>query len=61
MFTIETKREALRKLTKLDRKRKETIREIVSVLKLDPIPFRKADISKLKGYNNVYRIREQET
>ena len=57
MFTIETKREALRKLTKLDRKRKETIREIVSILKLDPIPFRKADVSKLKGYNNVYRIR----
>jgi len=29
----------------------------VSILKLNPIPFRKADISKLKGYDNVYRIR----
>lgn len=57
MFTIEIKRKALRKLTKLNRKRKETIKEIVSILKLDPIPFRKADVSKLKGYDNVYRIR----
>jgi len=61
MFTIEIKRKALRKLTKLDRKRKKTIKEIVSILKLYPIPFKKADVSKLKGYNNVYRIRAGET
>lgn len=57
MFNIEIKRKALRKLTKLDQKRKKTVKEIVSILKLDPIPFRKADVSKLKGYDNVYRIR----
>jgi len=43
MFTIEIKRKALRKLTKLDKKRKETIKEIISILKLYPIPFKKAD------------------
>jgi len=53
MFTIEIKRKALRKLTKLDKKRKETIKEIISILKLYPIPFKKADVSKLKGYDNV--------
>jgi len=42
MFTIEIKRKALRKLTKLDRKRKETAKEIVSILKVDPVPFRKS-------------------
>jgi len=57
MFTIKIKRKALRKLTKLDQKRKKTVKETVSILKLDPIPFRKADVSKLKGYDNVYRIR----
>ena len=57
MFTIEIKRKALRKLTKLDKKRKATIKEIVSILKLYPIPFKKADVSKLKGYPNIYRIR----
>jgi mRNA interferase RelE/StbE len=57
MFNIEIKRKALRKLTKLDQKKKETIKEIISILKQDPIPFRKVDVSKLKGYNNIYRIR----
>jgi mRNA interferase RelE/StbE len=57
MFNIEIKRKALRKLTKLDQKKKETIKEIMSILKQDPIPFRKVDVSKLKGYNNIYRIR----
>jgi len=57
MFSIKIKRKALRKLTKLDQKRKKTIEETVSILKQNPIPFRKADVSKLKGYNNIYRIR----
>lgn len=57
MFNIEIKRKDLRKLTKLDQKKKETIKEIISILKQDPIPFRKVDVSKLKGYNNIYRIR----
>ena len=57
MFTIEIKRKALRKLTKLDQKRKKAVKEIASILKIEPIPFKKADVSKLKGYDNVYRIR----
>ena len=57
MFNIRIKRKALKKLTRLDERRKKTTREIVSILKLDPIPFRKADVSKLKGYDNIYRIR----
>lgn len=57
MFNIEIKRKALRKLAKLEQKRKKTIKETVSILKLYPVPFKKADVSKLKGYDNVYRIR----
>jgi len=57
MFNIKIKRKALKKLTKLDEKRKKIIKEIVSILKLDPVPFRKADVSKLKGYDNIYRTR----
>jgi mRNA interferase RelE/StbE len=29
----------------------------VLILKTDPIPFRKLDVCKLKGYDNTYRIR----
>lgn len=57
MFTVEVKRRALRKLEELDEKRKKRLEEIIILLKDDPIPFRKVDLSKLKGYENIYRIR----
>lgn len=57
MFNIKIKRKALRRLAKLDEKRKRKIKRIVLILKNDPIPFRRVDICKLKGYDNTYRIR----
>jgi mRNA interferase RelE/StbE len=57
MFNIKIKRKALRRLAKLDEKRKRRIRRIVLILKNDPIPFRRVDVCKLKGYDNTYRIR----
>jgi len=57
MFNIKIKRKALRKLTKLDGKRKRRIKRTVLILKNDPIPFRKLDVCKLRGYDNTYRIR----
>jgi len=57
MFTVEVKRRALRKLEKLDEKRKRKLEEIIMVLKEDPVPFRKMDLCKLRGYHNEYRIR----
>lgn len=57
MFNIKIKRKALRRLTKLDEKRKRKIKRIVLILKSDPIPFRRVDICKLEGYDNTYRIR----
>ena len=57
MFNIKIKRRALRRLAKLDEMRRRRIRRIVLVLKNDPIPFRRVDVCKLKGYDNTYRIR----
>jgi len=57
MFQVKIKRKALRKLQKLDQKRRKNVREIVLILKTDPLPFRRADVNKLKGYDNIYRIR----
>ena len=57
MFAINVKRKARRKLEKLTPKQKENILQIIELLKDDPIPFRKADVSKLKGCNDTYRIR----
>jgi len=57
MFSIDIKRKALRKLMELDEKRKRAADQVVTILKTDPVPFRKTDVCKLKGYDNVYRIR----
>lgn len=57
MFTINIKRKALRKLAQLNPKQKQTIHQIILILKNDPIPFRKTDICKLQGYRDAYRIR----
>jgi len=57
MFTIKIKRKALRTLAKTDRKQKQKIKSVILILKNDPIPFKKADICKLKGCDNTYRIR----
>jgi mRNA interferase RelE/StbE len=57
MFRVEAKRRALRALAKLTIKRKSRIKEVILILKNDPIPFRRLDVAKLKGYENTYRIR----
>ena len=57
MFNIKIKRKALKTLAKTDRKQKQKIKSVILILKNDPIPFKKADVYKLKGYDNTYRIR----
>ena len=57
MFAIKIKRKALRKIAKLTEKQKQNIKMVILTLKTDPIPFRKADVCKLQGYENTYRIR----
>jgi mRNA interferase RelE/StbE len=57
MFAIKIKRKALRKLSKLNPKQKRNIETLIPILKNDPIPFKKADVCKLRGYDSTYRIR----
>ncbi|MCJ7698686.1 type II toxin-antitoxin system RelE/ParE family toxin [Candidatus Bathyarchaeota archaeon] len=57
MFAVNIKRKALRNLEKLDKKQKQRIAAIIGILKKDPIPFRRADVCKLRGYESTYRIR----
>ena len=57
MFAVKIKRKALRNLAKASSKQKQEIKLVVTLLKNDPIPFKKTDVSKLKGYGNTYRIR----
>ena len=57
MFRIEAKKRAIKFIETLNSTRKERIREIILVLKQNPVPIRQVDLAKLKGYDNLYRIR----
>ena len=57
MFRVEAKKRTLKILKRLSQERKNKIKEVITTLKSDPIPFRKFDVAKLKGYENTYRIR----
>ena len=57
MFRVEAKKGTLKILKRLSQERKNKIKEVITTLKSDPIPFKKFDVAKLKGYNNIYRIR----
>ena len=57
MIKIEAKKRVLKTLRDLDRDRKNRIKEALLILSNDPLPFKKLDVIKLKGYENTYRIR----
>jgi len=57
MFKVEAKKRTLKILERLNEERKNKIKELIATLKSEPIPFRKFDIAKLRGYENTYRIR----
>ena len=57
MFRVTAKRRVLKVLEGLDRERKKRFEEVLLILKKNPVPFRELDVVKLKGYENMYRIR----
>jgi len=57
MFKVEAKKRTLKILKRLSEERKNKIKDVITTLKSDPVPFRKFDVAKLKGYENTYRIR----
>ncbi|NLE06075.1 MAG: type II toxin-antitoxin system RelE/ParE family toxin [Crenarchaeota archaeon] len=57
MFTVKIKRKALKNLAKINIEEKLHLKETILLLKTDPLPFKKTDICKLKGYDNTYIIR----
>jgi len=57
LFCVIAKNSVLKDLKKLQPKIKRRIRDLMLVLKADPIPYKKYDVKKLIGYENVFRIR----
>ena len=56
-FTIEIKRKALKFIESLDARKKVRVGEVVLTLRDDPVPFKKEDVVKLRGFDSTYRIR----
>jgi len=57
MFKIKAKKNTLKFLRKLSKGKRSKVKEVIAVLKSDPIPFRRLDVVKLRGHENIYRIR----
>jgi len=56
-YTIQTSRKVLKQLEKLPLHVKRRFEEILKILKNYPVPIFKCDVKKMKGYENVYRVR----
>jgi mRNA interferase RelE/StbE len=51
------KSKAFKKLEKFPKGIRKRIEELILILKENPLPYLKFDLVKMKGYENVYRIR----
>lgn len=57
MFQLSLKRRAVRFLERADAKREAELMTLLAALKDNPVPVKAYDISKLEGYEDVYRVR----
>ena len=56
-FKIKAKKRVITFIAKISAKQKKKIEELLLLLKDEPIPVKSADVAKLKGFDNIYRIR----
>lgn len=56
-FKIKAKKRAITFITKISDKQKKKIEELLLLLKDEPVPVKSSDVAKLKGFDNIYRIR----
>jgi len=57
LFEVNAKKSVLKVTSRLDPKRKEKLKDVLTTLKDNPVPVRIYDVAKLKGYDSIYRIR----
>jgi len=57
LFSLRIKRKQLRVIERLLTRQKTAVKDLLEIMKTDPVPARRFDVVKLKGYDNIYRIR----
>jgi hypothetical protein len=53
LFTVVAKGRAAKSIESLELKKKQRVKEIIFILKENPVPVGQADIVKLKGYDSM--------
>jgi len=56
-FNVNVKRRAFKALERLPRDYRLRVLEVLDELSANPIPFKRYDLKKLKGYEDTFRIR----
>ncbi|MEB3780828.1 MAG: type II toxin-antitoxin system RelE/ParE family toxin [Desulfurococcales archaeon] len=57
VFVVKVKRRAFKALERLPRDYRLRVLEALDKLSTNPIPFKRYDLKKLKGYEDTFRIR----
>ena len=57
VFVVKVKRRAFKALERLPRDYRLRVLEALDELSTNPIPFKRYDLKKLKGYEDTFRIR----
>jgi len=57
VFNVKVKRRAFKALERLPRDYRLRVLEVLDELSANPIPFKKYNLRKLKGYEDTFRIR----
>jgi mRNA interferase RelE/StbE len=57
-FEIRIKDRPLKFISQLQKRDREILQENILLLKTDPVPVKSLDVTKMKGYKNIYRIRK---
>ncbi len=57
VFNVKVKRRAFKALERLPRDYRLRVLEALDELSTNPIPFKRYDLKKLKGYEGTFRIR----
>lgn len=56
-YTVLVNKQVLKTVKSLPKSQKKMLMEILEILKINPIPSEHFDIKKLKGFENVFRVR----
>jgi len=57
VFNVKVKHRAFKALERLPRDYRLRVLEVLDELSTNPIPFKRYDLKKLKGYEDTFRIR----